>query len=798
MTHSGRRFVLVQSIWMALLLFGIPRGTRATATAELTQTVRGRVTDAIIGTPLPGATVYLPDTAPAMGTMTNNQGEFRLPEVPIGRLTLRVTYIGYHPVQLSNLTLTTGRELVLDIGMEEAVMQVEGVEIRGTTRKDRPVNEMALVSARSFTIEETERYAGSLGDPSRMAANFAGVSSASDQRNDIIIRGNSPMGLLWRLDGVEIPNPNHFGSLGSTGGPVSMLNNNLLTNSDFYTGAFPAEFGNALAGAFDLRLRSGNAERREYVGQVGFNGFELGAEGPWRRFPGASYLVNGRYSTLAIMDALGLDMGTGTAVPQYKDASFKLDVPTERRGYFTLFGLGGTSYIEMLDSKGDPAAYGFSGTDLYFGGDTGVIGLTHTGFSGDHARFTSTVSVSGIRNDVELYQLEDELDFPNVIEAGSEVRFSLSSRYRRKRGARHTVNAGAVFDHLWVEYDGREYDKDLDGHINYLKNSGTMPQTRAFGEWQHRHTDRLTLNSGLHAHLLLFNNTWALEPRVALDWQATDRGNLNLGAGMHSQTQPRAIYFMSELADTLDNTYVLTNDHLDFSRSLHLVAGYEHRLHDKLRVKLEAYYQYLYDLPVSEERPEYSTLVTGGGFSYWVYDHMQNAGTGRNYGVELTLERFLHQGLYYLFTGSLFDATYRGFDGVKRNSSFNNNFIVNALAGYEWDLDRRHVLAVDVKGVLAGGSRYVPIDEELSRVDNEAVYVWDQAFQQRHNAYFRLNARLSYRRNGPRYNQEWALDLQNLTNHRNIFMRTWNSYKQEVTTNYQMEFLPMMTYRIRF
>lgn len=139
---------------------------------------------------------------------------------------------------------------------------------------------MATVSARSFTVEETSRYAGSLNDPSRMAANYAGVSSTSDARNDIIIRGNSPLGVLWRLNGMEIPNPNHFGSLGTTGGPVSILNNNLLDKSDFLTGAFPAEYGNALAGVFDLQMRSGNNEKTEFLGQVGFNGFELGAEGP--------------------------------------------------------------------------------------------------------------------------------------------------------------------------------------------------------------------------------------------------------------------------------------------------------------------------------------------------------------------------------------------------------------------------------------------------------------------------------------------------------------------------------------
>jgi hypothetical protein len=183
------------------------------------------------------------------------------------------------------------------------VYTLDDVTVRPDIRKDQAINEMAVVSARSFTIDETERYAGSLGDPSRMAANFAGVTSVSDQRNDIVIRGNSPLGLLWRLEGLEIPNPNHFGSIGTTGGPISMLNINHLTNSDFYTGAFPAEYGNALAGAFDIRMRNGNNQKHEFMGQMGFNGFELGAEGPFSSNSQASYMANFRYSTLEVLHA---------------------------------------------------------------------------------------------------------------------------------------------------------------------------------------------------------------------------------------------------------------------------------------------------------------------------------------------------------------------------------------------------------------------------------------------------------------------------------------------------------------
>ncbi|HSL87489.1 MAG TPA: carboxypeptidase-like regulatory domain-containing protein, partial [Bacteroidales bacterium] len=375
---------------------------------ELTQTLRGRVLDAYTEQPLPGVTIIILGSDPLKGTSTDADGFFRIDNLPLGRISIKASFIGYKPEVLTNLLLISGRELVIDVRLEEQVFSLEDVVIRPDPRKDQPSNEMAAVSARSFTIDETERYAGSLGDPSRMATNFAGVSSVSDQRNDIIIRGNSPLGLLWRLEGVEIPNPNHFGSLGSTGGPISMLNNNLLANSDFYTSAFPAEYGNALSGAFDLRMRNGNNQSNEFMGQVGFNGLELGAEGPLPGKNKASYLINFRYSTLELLHALGMSFGTGAAIPKYKDLSLKLNIPLDK-GRISMFALGGDNRIAMLDSEGDDAQYGFSGTDLYYHNKMGVAGLSYVRYITDDARFTGTFALSGIEGSAEIFDLDEGL-----------------------------------------------------------------------------------------------------------------------------------------------------------------------------------------------------------------------------------------------------------------------------------------------------------------------------------------------------------------------------------------------------
>jgi hypothetical protein len=761
------------------------------------QTFRGRVLDAYTELPLPGATVVVVGSDPLRGTATGVDGAFRMENLPLGRLDVQVSMVGYQSVSVNNLLLVSGRELVLDIKLEEQVTVLGDVVVRPDQRKDQPLNEMALVSARSFTVEETERYAGSLGDPSRMAANFAGVSSVSDQRNDIIIRGNSPLGLLWRLEGVEIPNPNHFGSIGSTGGPVSMLNNNQLANSDFFTGAFPAEFGNAMAGAFDLRLRNGNNQRHEFMGQVGFNGFELGAEGPFSKNSQASYLANFRYSTMEVLHAAGMDFGTGAAIPQYKDLSFKVNLPLTR-GRLSVFGLGGSNHIAMLDSRQDDAQYGFTGTDLYYDNSMGVLGMSHMYYFNENARITNTLAVTGIDGSSEMFDLELGLEIPYVVERLWEVKYTLSSKYAHRFSARNYLNTGLVYDFYDFGYHGKYFHEDHDQYHHYLNTAGQMGFLRAFAEWRHRFSDELSVTSGLHASGLFFNNSYALEPRLGMKWEFVPGQSLNLGAGLHSQAQMRALYFGQRLTDTLDLTYEMTNRGLDFTRGLHLVAGYDRLLGQGHRLKAEVYYQYLYNVPVAWRRPEFSLLSQGGGYGFMTFDNMQNTGTGENKGLELTLEKFLHQGFYYLVTASVFDAGYRGYDGVWRNSAFNNNFVFNALSGYEWSLGRRSLLSVDLKMVYAGGSRYLPIDAERSLEEDAVRYHWDRAFEERFPDYFRLNGRITFRLNGRAINQEWALDLQNITNHQNIFIQNWNNQTREISTSYQMGFMPMVTYRIYF
>ena len=334
---------------------------------NLTQILRGKVLDKDSGLPLIGATIMVNGSSPLIGTATNANGEFQFQPMRVGRYSITVQSIGYEPRIVSDVLLKAGKETDLTIYLSESVVQLDEVTISAKKHKGESLNKMALISARSFSVQETNRYAGSFDDPARMASSFAGVMGSPDGNNDIIVRGNSPRGMLWRMEGIEIPNPNHFAEEGASGGAISALNSKMLDNSDFYTGAFPAEYGNAYSGVFDLRLRNGNKHKREYSFMVGILGTDFTAEGPFKKGGNASYLINYRYSSLAMLNAVGIKVA-GDAVPKFQNSSFKINVPTKKAGTFNLFGLGGLSGIseDMSDYKNE------------FNTDMAVVGLSNT------------------------------------------------------------------------------------------------------------------------------------------------------------------------------------------------------------------------------------------------------------------------------------------------------------------------------------------------------------------------------------------------------------------------------------
>ncbi len=765
-----------------------------------TQTIRGNVVNSQTDESLVGATVCLiKNYTDASYTTTDTEGNFEFKNISVGRYLLRITYVGYNPIVKNNLLLNSGKELFLQLKMEESVASFSEVVVKPNAHKEKSKNEFASVSARSFTVEETERYAGSLGDPSRMAANYAGVVGTNDSRNDIIIRGNSPTGLLWRLEGVDIPSPNHFATDGATGGPVSMINNNLLANSDFFTGAFPAEYGNAMSGVFDLQLRNGNNRKYEFLGQIGFSGFELGAEGPFSKKSNASFIVNYRYSTLAIFDLLGLkfDFGTGGAIPKYQDLNFKINIPTKRFGKFEIFGLGGISSIDFIESDRDTAISTTvaENINLYNNSSTGIIGFKHTYYLPNSSKIITKLSMTATSRGTQI----DSLERNNKVEEWrwyasntSQFNYMTELKYKQKINVKNFWQVGVKGKISQFNYIDSVYRDDR--YVHRFDEKGNYKLAEFYSSWLHKFSDNFKINGGLFALYFPLNQQWSIEPRLSTEFQINSHHSISGGVGMHSQTQIPLFYFYRDIDSEQQNF-----KNLGFNRAVHYVLGYDYLINSDFRVKVETYFQELYNIPVSEnETPQFSMINTGDDFYVGVTEDLINKGKGRNYGIEFTVEKFLSNNYYFLVTASLFDSKYRGTDNIWRNTKFNGQYVFNVLGGYEFVFSPKSSLLIDLKGVIAGGKWETPIDELSSIENNEVVYNWERAYTEQLPYYFKINARISYRVNSKGFSQEWAVDLQNLTNHKNIYSQSWNTKKQKLETKYQQGFTPMMTYRILF
>ncbi len=774
------------------------------------QTVKGRVLDRQSEQPLTGVTVEVSDTDPSLGAVTDIDGRFVLTRVPLGRHAIRLRYLGYETLTIPNVLVNAGKEVVLNLSMEESVVRMNEVVVKANKNRKEVNNEMATVSARTLDLEQVNRFSGGRNDLARLAGNFAGVAVADDSRNDLVIRGNSPTGVLWRLEGVPIPNPNHFATLGTTGGPVSALNPNLLRSSDFLTSAFPAEYGNALAGVFDLGFRNGNRDKFEFTAQLAaFSGLEAMAEGPLSEKKNSSFLVSYRHSFVEIADELGIPIGTN-ATPNYRDLSFKLDFANGNAGKFSLFGIGASSDIDFLgDELDEDDLFAEPDEDAFFRSRLGVIGLRHNIIVGDDAYLRTVISATAAEGNYDQDEIPDGgQEKIRVIESDNlETTYNFSSYFNKKFSPRLTLRTGVLAQIFGLETDVRDRenrpDADDDGQPDWATVSdfnGHLGLLQAFAQSQYRPGSDWTINLGVHAQYLEFNDAFALEPRLAVNWDFRSNQRLNFGYGLHHQLQPLPVFFFTE--EVADGQFVATNQDLDFTRSHHFVLGYNRSLGASWKAKLETYYQAIRNVPVQQTPTSFSMLNAGDDFTFPEVGSLVNEGIGANYGLELTLEKAFTKGYYAMLTTSVFDSEYEGSDGIRRNTAFNNGYVLNLLSGKEFKVGEndRNALTLDMKLTTAGGRNFTPIDLAASRQTGEEILIEESAYSERYDPYFRFDVKFGIQLNSrsSALSHQFFLDLQNVTGNENIFVRRFSESTGEINEVLQSGFFPDLLYRVQF
>lgn len=778
--HENMKHIYL--LLVSLILFSIEVEAQS-----LTQVIRGKIVDLDSKTPLVGVTLFIDGSSPIIGTVTDGEGSFVFPSLPLGRYNIGVSYIGYENKVVPNLLLGAGKEVFLNIDLEESVEQLEEAVVTARKNKGEAMNDMATVSSRTISVEETQRFAGSFNDPARLVSSYAGVMGNPDGDNDIMVRGNSPRGVQWRVEGVDVPNPNHFANEGATGGPISILNNTTLGNCDFFTGAFPANYGDAYSGVFDVHLRKGNNKNQEYTAQIGIIGMDLTAEGPLMQNSSASYLVNYRYSSLDMMNRIGIKI-VGDAVPKFQDMTFNVNIPTLRTGTFQFFGIGGLSNIAMDEINWKES----------FSADMGVFGMNHFYSFSPNTYLKTTLSFSGTRNIWDYY--ESEVEPVSWDKRGSEEMFyrtyALSTELTHKVSARHTFKLGVTGKLMDYDLGMENYDWDENVLYTSLEDYGSSELFQSYVNWKYRPFSKLTFNTGMAYKYFNLNGNYALEPRAGLRWQATASQSFTAGVGMHSKTDNISIYLMRERLD--DGSVVQHNKDLDFVRAKHYVIGYENRITRNLNLKVEAYYQDLYDVPVAaKEGSVFSILNVSHGY---LEMDMVNKGTGTNKGAEISLEKFFSKNYYFMITTSLFESKYKAIDGIERNSRYNNNYIANVVGGKEFPVGKKKnsAITVNVRGSYAGGQWYTPINIEESMEAGYSVRLNEDAYTEQRPDYYRFDLKVGFRRNKKNTTRVWELDMQNATNTLNVAGDYWDSDLQEVVSYSQMGILPVLSYRIEF
>jgi hypothetical protein len=631
-----------------------------------------------------------------------------------------------------------------------------------------------------------------------MAANYAGVVAGNDSRNDIVVRGNSPNALLWQLQGLNIPNPNHFGAGFNTGGPVSMLNSNNIAKSDFFTSAFPAMYGNANGAAFDLQLRDGNNQKREFMTQVGFNGFEFGAEGPFSASSKASFVVNYRYSTLGLLKDIGINPGTGAATPLYQDLNMKVVIPTKGNGKFTIFGLGGISSIDLLGSEVDTTE-----VDYYGSPDENTRPRYHTIIGGvsyekslsakTWARFTLGATQIFSKYTSERVVQPDKSTY--LIGKGSftDNKYSAVYNMTHKFDAKRSLHFGVNNDFSTFDYINKDYYNFGTTDSTRVDRKGNFNLAQGYLQLKYRLTTRLTSMIGVHAQHMNINKQFVVEPRVGLRYSVSAKSTFNLGYGLHHQNMPTYNIFVQ------NSQGQETNRGVKFTRSNHFVGGFESNITPLLKLKIEAYYQIIDKAPVDPFASSFSMLNIGADFVPSDRPNLVNNGTGNNYGIELTIERFFGKGYYYLITGSVFDSKYKGSDKIERNTAFNTGYAANFLAGKEFSLNRKgSVIYFNAKVTSVGGRFFTPIDAAASQAAGTAVYDESKAYSERQPDYFRADIKFGYRKDFKTSSLEFAVDLLNITNHQNVFAQGYNANTNTVSYEYQQGFFPVPMVKFTF
>lgn len=711
-------------------------------------------------------------------TVTDVDGAFRFTAVPSGIHRVQTSFLGYRPVLVPEVWLRSGKVEVLDVAMQPASTEMGEVIVEGLAPRT-----MSPVSSYALTVEQSLRYPAAFFDPARLASTRPGVASTNDQANHFSIRGNGPSSNAWLLEGAEIVNPNHLTNAGTasdyptlSGGGVTILSAQMLGTSQLLTGGMPTAYGNALGGIMDLQLRRGVTDGPAFTAQAGLLGLDISAEGPFAKGGGSSYLVNYRYSTVGLLNAMGVDLGDEEIT--FQDLSFHVSAPLGR-ARISLFGMGGLSSNEFTALE-DSTEWEFDkdSQNITYKAAMGALGSTLHVPLGERAIWHTTLVAS---------ENDQTRDADGIIFR----RFTFSEEHRLNERKLTAVSyiRGSLGTRLSYQFGGSVMERVVD------KTTALVEQTagnlvRPYAHASIAVTDRLRLDAGLAYAHYTFNGSEAFEPRAILQYRTGQKTSLAVAAGQRSQLPQVQSFPVRENAD------LLNNEHIGLTLTQDIVIAVDHAFRPHIVLHAEVFIQQLMDVPVSDTSgivfsPAQGTSMANIWDAPLVMD-LVPTGEGTNQGFELSLQHLFHRRLFYSVNATLYDATAMDTYGDSYNARWNTGFIGNLVVGKEFEKQKEELKRTwGVNGRVNGmGGQRLPMPGQPF-TDGEP---WGDQLA----TYYRLDLRIYLKREREGRSGMWALDLQNVTNAQNEAYRYFDTRKNEMVIKYQLGLIPNLSYRIEF
>ncbi len=772
-------------------------GTFSIAAQTPTQTIRGNVKDLDTHLPLSGATIQLIDGELKAGTTSNEEGVYRIDNVAVGRYQLEVRFLGYETILISEILVQSGKEVIQDIWLRERSKTLDQVVVKAINNNQTSPNRL---SNHTITVEENFRYAATFNDPVRLAMAYPGVAGTNDQANGVSIRGNSPATVQWRLEGLEIVNPNHLSNAGTfsdrpsqSSGGVTILSAQMLGNSTIWKGAFPVQYGNAIGGIMDMQLRKGNDEQQEFTAQAGLIGFDFSSEGPFSKKSKASYLFNYRYSFTGLLTQMGVDLGDETI--NYQDASFHFSFPQKNGGQFSVFGLGGISSndFEMKpfeDWEVEKDAY-----DLNYESKMGAIGAKYSKLLGNN-RINIATAYSASENDYSqnpaiLFSFlpPDTRQVDNFLAKKISVSTSMSRKV--KQGSQIDYGVSALLTE--IDFKSHYYSSFNQDVLDQMRNEvakGDNWLIRPYFSWKKLINSNLELNVGMALANYSEPKTWHFEPNISITSKIAKQQEVSFAASLHSQ-----LYFPELFFKKIPFQDGEQNPGLIPTQTMHIVAGYKNSLNAKTIFSTEIYYQYLYEIPIfRDSTATYSSINYVDGLE-WLGLKLDNAGTATNYGLELSLQKLLVNKHYFLVSTSLFNSKYAAGDEKLRNTRFNSNYIFRLTGGREFEKEKSNkakIFGINIGVVYSGGLRKSPSSVSIVFPFNEF------AFSEKNKDYFRADLRVYWKWNKVNRSSTLAIDIQNVSNTKNEAFEYYDQVQNEFVIKEQLGMIPNLSYKIEF